>query len=91
MPEWKKHHFYYWYYATLCCFQQGGEIWKKWNEAMKKTLLENQIKDGSPNDGSWEPNGKWVSKQRGGGRVMSTALGAMCLEVYYRYLPLYKE
>lgn len=90
VPEWKRAHFYYWYYATLCCFQQGGDIWNRWNTAMKRTLLENQCKGGD-NDGSWDPVGPWVSSKRGGGRVMSTALGAMCLEVYYRYLPMYRK
>ncbi|MCZ7645698.1 MAG: zf-HC2 domain-containing protein [Planctomycetota bacterium] len=90
VPDWKRPHFYYWYYATLCCFQQGGDVWTRWNEAMKKTLLENQCKGGA-NDGSWEPIGPWVHQKRGGGRVMSTALGCMCLEVYYRYLPMYRE
>ena len=26
-----------------------------------------------------------------GGRVFTTATGAMCLEVYYRYLPMYRD
>ncbi|MCZ7646400.1 MAG: zf-HC2 domain-containing protein [Planctomycetota bacterium] len=75
---------YYWYYATLVAFQKGGDHWAQWNEAMKKTLLNAQRKDGDF-DGSWDP--QWPCF---GGRVMTTALGAMCLEVYYRYLPLYR-
>lgn len=78
---------YYWYYATLAMFQTGGDHWKAWNEAMKPTLLNSQRRDGDY-DGSWDPvPGAGINAA---GRVMSTALGAMCLEVYYRYLPVYR-
>jgi hypothetical protein len=93
VPEWSDRnvrvtHFYYWYYGTLTMFQVGGERWKKWNGAMKKVLLENQRK-GGPEDGSWDP--KCYYGSRFGGRVYNTALGALTLEVYYRYLPVYSK
>ncbi|HYF47777.1 MAG TPA: prenyltransferase/squalene oxidase repeat-containing protein [Planctomycetota bacterium] len=75
---------YYWYYGTLCVFQQGGDLWKRWNESMKKALVENQCKNGD-DAGSWDPKGAFASEW---GRVGQTALGALCLEVYYRYLQL---
>jgi Squalene-hopene cyclase C-terminal domain len=87
--------FYYWYYGTLAMFQMGGAEWTAWNGSMKKTMLENQSKggpmDGSLNDkdGSWDPNGSYIDKY--GGRVFTTALGALTLEVYYRYLPMYTK
>jgi hypothetical protein len=62
---------------------------------MKKALLDNQCKggpmDGTENDkdGSWDPVGGGHVPT--GGRVFSTALGALSLEVYYRYLPLYTK
>ena len=77
---------YYWYYGTLCSYQQGGDIWKKWNEAMKKTLCENQ-RVGGDEDGSWDHVGDYSKEW---GRVGQTALACLCLEVYYRYLPMYK-
>ena len=77
---------YYWYYATLCTFQQGGEIWKKWNEAMKAAFIPSQRKGGDE-DGSWDPVGYYSSEW---GRVGQTALACLCLEVYYRYLPMYR-
>jgi len=75
---------YTWYYATLGMFQMGGEYWKKWNRAMIQALVPNQRKGGDE-DGSWDPINT-VDKH--GGRVETTALGALCLEVYYRYLPM---
>ncbi|MCK6472512.1 MAG: zf-HC2 domain-containing protein [Planctomycetes bacterium] len=85
---------YYWYYGTLACFQAGGDAWKKWNEKMKTALVPNQRKggpmDGTPQDidGSWDPNCVWSAWA---GRVFSTSMGALCLEVYYRYLPIYRD
>lgn len=75
---------YYWYYGTLCVFQQGGEIWKKWNDGMKAALMQNQRKDGD-DAGSWDPVGAYSTEW---GRVGQTALGCLCLEVYYRYQQL---
>jgi hypothetical protein len=94
LPTWKgdgdvmgePQNFYHWYYSTLALFQTGGERWKKWNEALKSTLLPNQRKDGDMN-GSWDPVTGWDPT---GGRCYSTAMGALCLEVYYRYLQLKK-
>ena len=86
--------FYHWYYGTLAMFQTGDTYWNKWNAALQKTLLPSQRsggpKDGSPQDvdGSWDPVTYWDAT---GGRVYSTAMGALCLEVYYRYLPLYSK
>jgi len=76
---------YYTYYGTLCAFQQGGDNWKRWNEAMKKALLPRQCKDGD-DTGSWAPETGGFSKCWG--RVGETAISTLCLEVYYRYLQL---
>jgi len=78
---------YYWYYATLALYQSGGDPWRRWNEALQKNLLAAQRLDGTW-AGSWDPDPVWG---RCGGRVYSTALCTLCLEVYYRYLPLYVE
>ena len=72
---------YYWYYGALCVFQQGGDLWKQWNAGMVKSLCENQRRDGD-DTGSWDPKGPYSGDW---GRVGQTALGALCLEVYYRY------
>ncbi len=72
---------YYWYYGTLAMFQVGGRQWAKWNNAMKKAIVDHQRKDGCEK-GSWDPIGPWGED---GGRVYATAIMTMCLEVYYRY------
>lgn len=79
--------FYYWYYATLAMFQLQGEHWQRWKNALEPTLIASQR---SEDDlaGSWDPDPIWGGH---GGRVYSTALGALCLEVYYRFLPLYVQ
>jgi hypothetical protein len=84
VPKPEKFDLYYWYYGTLCTFQQGGDIWKNWNEAMKNALLPIQCKDGD-NAGSWDPQGHFSEQW---GRVSQTAISCLCLEVYYRYLQL---
>ncbi|MCY3017724.1 MAG: terpene cyclase/mutase family protein [Planctomycetota bacterium] len=75
---------YYWYYGTLCVFQQGGDIWKRWNDSMKAALTANQCKQGDE-AGSWNPVGEFSGEW---GRVGQTAIGCLCLEVYYRYQQL---
>lgn len=76
---------YYWYYATLALHRaqhvtpESAAAWQRWNDALTRTLLATQNKDGS-----WPETCIWAGY---GGRVFTTALGAMCLEVYYRYLP----
>ena len=73
--------FYYWYYATHALFQHGGTEWKVWNRTLRKTLAENQRRSGCAK-GSWDPLGEWGIV---GGRVYSTALAALTLQVYHRY------
>jgi hypothetical protein len=76
---------YYWYYAQISLHQLQDGRWRRWNGAVQDRLLASQRTDGAF-AGSWDPDTVWGSY---GGRVYSTALGALCLEVYYRYLPLY--
>ncbi len=78
---------YYWYYATLALFQMQGESWQRWNVAMKSTLVSSQKPPFDSQAGSWDPDNLWGGY---GGRVYSTAMSCLCLEVYYRYLPLYQ-
>ncbi len=87
LPGDQQANFYYWYYATLALHHaqdQGNaarHTWNQWNDRLKGALLHSQVTDGS-NDGSWSPHTVWGGY---GGRVYSTAMATMCLEVYYRF------
>ncbi len=73
---------YYWYYGTYALFQFGGQEWSQWNKYMQDSLIRTQRQGNIDEDGSWDPIGEWGLA---GGRVYSTALGAMTLEVFYRF------
>ena len=92
MPALSKAHtnYYYIYYGTLCMFQMGGDYWSQWNEYFRDPIVEHQVKEGTVQQlkGSWDPGRQWTAKA--GGRVYSTAMAVLSLEVYYRYLPMYK-
>lgn len=79
---------YAWYYATLASFHAGGPQWDRWNERLHSALLPLQRREPGSLDGSWDPDPVWGGH---GGRVYSTALSAMTLEVYYRHLPLHRQ
>lgn len=87
LPGQGRTNLYYWYYATLGMYYLQGDHWERWNYALQKTLLASQQKRG-PLAGSWDPDTVWGGY---GGRVYSTALATLSLEVYYRFLPLYLD
>jgi hypothetical protein len=81
---------YYNYYATQVMFHYGGDSWKDWNKKMRDHLVNSQEKNEKDHAfGSWYFNGDHGSKA--GGRLYITALSAMTLEVYYRYMPIYQS
>jgi hypothetical protein len=86
LPRRSQQDLYYWYYGTLAMYQYGGEPWRRWNDGMRDNLVNDQRTDGDF-AGSWNPRAPWGDY---GGRVFSTALSTLCLEVYYRFLPLYQ-
>ena len=95
LPGQSEENLYYWYYATMAMYQLRGEgnangpqeqVWNQWNQALKQQLCSTQVPRGDF-EGSWNPSCIWGGY---GGRVYSTAFACMCLEVYYRYLPMYK-
>lgn len=89
LPDGGRINLYYWYYATLALHhrQQDGNqaaaAWHAWNDALTAVLLSKQVSDG-PEAGSWNTDCLWGGY---GGRVYTTAMSTMCLEVYYRYAP----
>jgi len=72
---------YYWYYGSYAMYQLGGKYWKGWQGAMERAVVKSQRHDGDFK-GSWDLDGPWAHS---GGRVYTTALGVLCLEVYFRY------
>ena len=76
---------YYIYYGTLALYQHQGSIWQEWNNNLKRILPEIQVKTGNFS-GSWNLS---RSNTKGGGRIASTTLAILSLEVYYRILPMY--
>lgn len=88
-PSSGRDNYYAWYYATLALHHHrhasisADGAWRTWNDALKQNLVQSQVANGQ-NRGSWSPNTVWGGC---GGRVYTTALATMCLEVYYRYDP----
>lgn len=77
------------YFATQVMKNWGGKEWERWNVRMRDDLVAVQETEG-PAAGSWAPRtGALHGKQ--GGRLLSTALATLTLEVYYRYKPLLPE
>jgi hypothetical protein len=87
LPGTERVNLYYWYYATMALFHAEDPSWEEWNDALKDQLLGSQRCTGQLG-GSWDPDTVWGGY---GGRVYSTAMATLCLEVYYRYLPLFDE
>lgn len=69
--------YYYWYYASLALHQLQDDAWRQWNAKMKQRLLETQLPDGS-----WSTATVWGGN---GGKVYTTSMACLCLEVYYRH------
>ena len=74
---------YSWFYVNQVLYHIGGKRFEEWNNSIRDLTCEKQIKGGD-DDGSWNPTGRYESE----GRVFSTAMATLCLEVYYRYPPL---
>lgn len=92
------HSEYYWYYGTLAMFQVGGESWERWNARLRDVILPLQnrekMRDGRRKHafGSWTPyGGRWGRWGRMGGRVYTTAICTLTLEIYYRGTPAYLQ
>jgi len=90
LPTRESRSIYYWYYATQVMHNLPGTQWDEWNRLMRRVLIESQVKGGCA-EGSWDPERPYPDPWgNAGGRLMMTSLSCLTLEVYYRYLPLYK-
>jgi hypothetical protein len=79
---------YFNYYATQVMHHLQSPDWKTWNREMRNYLIETQVQGPGHEAGSW-----YFQDQHGqvGGRLYTTAMAVMILEVYYRFLPLYED
>ncbi len=77
---------YFIYYCTQAMFQGGDNYWPKWNDEIRNLMVKNQAPDGHwpcpPKSGEIQAMDKTP--------VYATALGALVLETYYRFLPMYE-
>ena len=86
---------YYYYHATQVVYFYEGEDWKTWNEGPKqpdgsrtggmRDWLVNAHNKKDANLGSWEPEQGWFGSSCG--RLGTTAMAVLTLDVYYRSLP----
>ncbi len=93
---------YFNYYATNLLFYAKSGAWPMWNERLKEIYLASQSKEGHE-AGSWfayrnDAEGNGFSTQASdeglnmiGGRLYTTTMAALTLEVYYRILPIQKD
>jgi len=91
---------YFYYYATQVVHFFEGDEWKTWNEGpkgpdgtrkggMRDWLIGLQIKKDGATQGSFDPGPGSIGTSCG--RLGTTAMCILTLEVYYRHLPLYKR
>ncbi len=83
---------YYWYYATQMLHNLQGKEWVAWNKKVRDGLVSMQVVGGGCDRGSWDPRSP--QPDRWGlvaGRLYVTSLSILTLEVYYRWLPLYRS
>jgi hypothetical protein len=73
----------FWYFATQACFRIGGHTWSRWNESMKRSILDTQVMDKETcRWSSWDPSPGPTGDM---GRIATTAFGVLCIQPYYRY------
>lgn len=78
---------YFNYYATQVMFHYRVAGWTGWNHRLSNYLVRTQAKAGHET-GSWYFDDPYAEEA---GRHYVTCLAIMILEVYYRYMPLYRH
>ena len=81
---------YYGYYGTQVMHHVEGDRWVAWNSKMRDMLVKAQAKQGHE-QGSWYEGFEAGHGPEVGGRIYTTSLATMILEVYYRHLPIYRN
>ncbi len=82
-----RHDVYFNYYAHQVMHHYEGAGWDAWNRETRDRLIATQARRGHEH-GSWYFNNEHAES---GGRLYTTAMCIMILEVYYRHMPLYGE
>ncbi len=69
-----------------------NKAWKQWNPQVRDGLVSTQVESKGCDQGSWSPlvpqPDRWGMRA---GRLFQTSLSILTLEVYYRFLPLYRN
>jgi hypothetical protein len=73
-----------WWLGTMGALATGGDLLKTWDAAIRTAVADTQRSNTGICDqrGSWDAIGVWADE---GGRVFTTAAGALILGIYYRY------
>jgi hypothetical protein len=83
---------YIWYYLTQAKFHNGGSTWQNWNREFARAYVKNQKEDGRWEGPFFPPEDMSTHHYENNyGPAFTTALGALTLQVYYRFLPTYQE
>lgn len=83
------HTYYYWYHGTLAFWNVDDVQWTQWwDDHLKGELLGLQVQTG-PAAGSWPPLDPVYGDYAG--RLYSTSLAVLTMEVFYRYTTLAKR
>ena len=86
-----------WWFATSAIYQVGGQNWQEWEGALADALLNNQRgysefdkQAGRTDPAALDEHGSWdaIDVWSRDGRVSTTALASLCLQIYYRYMRL---
>jgi hypothetical protein len=83
-----KGNFYYNYYAThalASCDAPRGKLWRAWSPAIRKHLLNSQVRNGD-DAGTWYLAGGGHGA-RAGGRIYCTAIAAITLQILHTRWP----
>ena len=90
IDEWRLSYdnLYYNYYAIQVLHHVRGDVWEKWHPVIRDHLVEQQETEGHA-AGSWYFDDESGAMQ--GGRLYTTAMATMILQVYYRHMPIYSD
>lgn len=69
------------FYAFAGLYQRGGEPFNQASRRLTATLVSTEVKEGEAR-GSWDPAGGFGAQN---GRLGSTAVALLMLQIYYRY------